>query len=125
MLDNFNKLPVPKTVNISDKAKKDINYYLNFTNEWICNLPGRFLPYINLFIAARLIFYELAVLGLQNYSLFQLVPLIILEMFVTYTVFEGYFTYTCFETWGFFRYMCQQIAITSILYMGIIGVDNF
>ena len=51
----------------------------------------------------------------------QIMPLLILEIFVTLSIMEGHFTYKCFENWGFFRYMCQQLTITFILFMAVVG----
>jgi hypothetical protein len=123
LLDNFKKFPVPKEPKIP-RAKKNFNLLLKWTWEHSRIKPAQFLPYLNLYIAARLMLYEAFILSLQSFPLIQLMPLLMIEIFVTIAIMEGHFNYGCFENWGFFRYMCQQLTISFILFMGVLGTPS-
>lgn len=118
LLDNFNHFPAP----INSKTGK-----LLLKNEkyGILTFFSKFLPYLNLYIAARLMLYEILIVGAQNLPTLQIFPILMVELFVTYAILVGHFQHKCFETWGFFRYMCQQVTIVLLLTMALGGTHNW
>lgn len=123
LLDNFCKFPIPEEATVPQNGKKNLNFWLLIIIIKIKELPDQFLPYLNLFIAARLVLYEVMILSFQSLPLVQILPLIFIELFVAISIMVGHFTYSCFENWGFFRYMCQQLTITLILFMAVLGSE--
>ena len=118
LLDNFTHFPAP----INSKTGK-----LLLKNEeyGILTFFSKFLPYLNLYIASRLVLYEVMIVGAQNLTTLQILPILLLEVFVTYAVLVGHFQHQCFETWGFFRYMCQQVTIVLLLTQAVMGTFNW
>ena len=51
-------------------------------------------------------------------------PVILLETFAIFAIYQGQFVYRCFEAWGFFRYMTQQVTIGMILFMALMGTET-
>ena len=121
--DNFKCLPVPIKPNLPASSKKNSGYVFKYISEHLNALPGQFLPYLNLYIACRLVIFYIAIIFLQNLSVIQIAPVLAVEIFVTIAILQGNFIYECFEAWGFFRFMCQQITISLILFLGIVGTD--
>lgn len=123
-MDNFTVIVLPQKTPPPKVEKKTVNYYFNILMENLKYYNALFLPYLNIFVVGRLIFYELSILFLQDYAVMQIVPILLLEIFVTFAIYQGQFVYKCFEPWGFFRYMTQQVTISMILFMALMGTDR-
>jgi hypothetical protein len=108
LLDNFTHFPAPINSNTGKLLLEDEKFGL-------ITYFSKFLPYLNLYITCRLVLYEIMIVGAQNLPTLQILPLLLIELFVTYAVLIGHFQHQCFETWGFFRYMCQQVTIVLLL----------
>lgn len=117
LMDNFIYFPVP----ISDSG------IILFKNEKVDFVVyfSKLLPYLNLFIAGRLVLYEIAIVGGQNVPTLQILPLLLLEICVTLSVLRGHFKHKCFHPWGFFRYMCQQVTIVLLLTQALLGTFSW
>lgn len=123
LMDNFTLIVLPQKNPPPKVEKKTLNYYFNILLENLKYYNAVFLPYLNIFVVGRLIFYELSILFLQDFAVIQILPILLLEVFVTFAIYQGHFVYNCFEGWGFFRYMTQQITISMILFMALMGTD--
>lgn len=118
LMDNFTHFPAP----INSKTGKILLADEKFGLTTYCS---KFLPYLNLYIVSRLVLYEIMIVGAQNIPTLQIMPLLFLELFVTFAVLSGHFQHQCFETWGFFRYMCQQVTIVLLLTQALSGTFNW
>ena len=68
---------------MSASSKNASNYFIRYITEHLTALPGQFLPYLNLYIACRLVIFYIAIIGLQRLSVIQIAPVLVIELFVT------------------------------------------
>jgi len=64
LMDNFTLIVLPQKTPPAKVEKKTLDYFINVFIEKLKYANAVFLPYLNIFVVGRLIFYELAILFL-------------------------------------------------------------
>ena len=118
LMNNFTHFPAPINLDTGFILLKNEKFGL-------LTFLSKFLPFMNIYISCRLVLYEIMIVGLQNLPTLQILPLLIIEIFVTYSVVVGHFVHKCFLTRGFFRYMCQQLTIVLLLTQSLMGTFSW